>query len=84
MKMPLSLTHSLFRAISPSISRQKTPSHSLKSGSRFFLQRNPGVTPDFWQQKRLTRFPCKPLFYLVGRVGIEPTTDGLRVHCSTS
>jgi hypothetical protein len=44
MKMPLSLTHSLFRAISPSISRQKTPSHSLKSGSRFFLQRNPGVT----------------------------------------
>ena len=27
---------------------------------------------------------CKPLELLVGRVGIEPTTNGLRVRCSTN
>ena len=26
----------------------------------------------------------KSLFLLVGRVGFEPTTNGLKVHCSTS
>ncbi len=29
------------------------------------------------------RFHVTPLFYLVGSAGIEPATNGLKVHCST-
>jgi hypothetical protein len=35
-------------------------------------------------KKGLPLETCKPLFYMVGRQGFEPWTDGLRVHCSTS
>jgi len=34
-------------------------------------------------EKRLADLSsCKPLIYLVGHVGVEPTTNGLRVPCS--
>src|SRR5665213_1213141 len=36
------------------------------------------------QKRQRTSNYANPLFDLVGRVGIEPTTNGLRVRCSTS
>ena len=36
-------------------------------------------------EKRLAELSsCKPLFFMVGHVGVEPTTNGLRVRCSTN
>ena len=42
------------------------------------------VTVWLHQKKERGRSSDQPLNFLVGRVGIEPTTNGLRVRCSTS
>jgi hypothetical protein len=38
----------------------------------------------FHQNKNGLGEKPKPLIFLVGHVGIEPTTNGLRVRCSTN
>jgi hypothetical protein len=38
----------------------------------------------FWEKGGFKYYVnCKPLIEMVGRVGIEPTTIGLKVRCST-
>ena len=35
-------------------------------------------------KKGVTAYHCNPLIFLVGHKGLEPLTNGLRVHCSTN
>ena len=45
------------------------------------VKRNPGVTPA--KNKKGLRH-CKPLILLVARGGIEPSTRGFSIRCSTN
>ena len=50
------------------------------AGLRYQFVRNECVA----DKKKGLSLAAKPFVGLVGRVGFEPTTDGLRVHCSTN
>ncbi len=42
-----------------------------------------GTAPIMAHIEKGVTFPRNPLLYMVGRIGFEPMTNGLKIHCST-
>ena len=50
---------------------------------KYTLFHNISVLKLYRRHKKGASNYANPLIYMVGRAGIEPATNGLKIHCST-